>query len=74
MQGKICCFPLTMEFINKDGKLYRTRKGTKDIELIPESETKFFYSDGTDRQIEFELDANGVVKESVVYQHGSKGS
>jgi len=27
--------------------------------LKPESATKFFYADGTDRQIEFETDAAG---------------
>lgn len=70
--GKYVAF-LTMEFISKDGKLYRTRKGTKDIELIPESETKFFYSDGTDRQIEFELDANGKVKKAWFINTGQKG-
>lgn len=70
--GKYVAF-LTMEFISKDGKLYRTRKGTKDIELIPESETKFFYSDGTDRQIEFELDAGGKVKKAWFINTGQKG-
>jgi len=47
--------------IRKDGKLYRHRDGTPDIELKPESETKFFYADGSDRQLEFEVDKNGKV-------------
>ena len=64
---------LTMEFINKEGKLFRTRKGTKDIELTPESETKFFYADGTDRQIEFELDAQGKVTKAWFINTGQKG-
>lgn len=64
---------LTMEFISKDGKLYRTRKGTPDIELIPESETKFFYADGTDRQIEFELDTSGKVTKAWFINTGQKG-
>jgi CubicO group peptidase (beta-lactamase class C family) len=34
---------LTLDVIKKDGKLYRHRDGTPDIELKPESETKFFY-------------------------------
>ena len=53
--GKYYAF-LTLVFIKKDGKLYRHRNGTADIELKPESEMKFFYSAGTDRQIEFETD------------------
>lgn len=41
----------------KGNKLYRNT--TNQLEIIPESATKFFYSDGTDRQIEFELDKKG---------------
>jgi CubicO group peptidase (beta-lactamase class C family) len=70
--GKYFAF-LTMEFVNKNGKLFRTRKGTKDIELTPESETKFFYADGTDRQIEFELDAQGKVTKAWFINTGQKG-
>ena len=58
--GKYSAF-ITLVFIKKDGKLYRHRDGTPDIELKPESETKFFYADGTDRQIEFEVDQSGKV-------------
>ena len=70
--GKYFAF-LTMEFINKNGKLYRTRKGTKDIELIPESTTKFFYADGTDRQIEFGVDESGKVNKAWFINTGQKG-
>ncbi|MEP7321458.1 MAG: serine hydrolase [Saprospiraceae bacterium] len=70
--GKYFAF-LTMEFVNKDGKLYRTRKGTKDIELTPESESKFFYTDGTDRQIEFEMDTQGKVTKAWFINTGQKG-
>ena len=52
---------LTLEFIKKDDKLYRHRNGSPDIELKPESNTKFFYADDSNRQIEFELDAAGNV-------------
>ncbi|MEO7308970.1 MAG: serine hydrolase [Chitinophagaceae bacterium] len=52
---------LTLEFIKKDNKLYRHRDGSPDIELKPESDTKFFYADHSNRQIEFELDAAGQV-------------
>jgi CubicO group peptidase (beta-lactamase class C family) len=64
---------LTLQFIVKDGKLYRHRNGTADIELKPESPTKFFYGDGTDRQIEFEVDATGKVVKTWFMNSGQKG-
>ncbi len=64
---------LTLEFIKKDGKLFRHRKGTPDIELKPESNTKFFYADGTDRQIEFETDDKGNVVKAWFINTGQKG-
>ena len=64
---------LTLQFIKKDGKLYRHRKGTEDIELKPESNTKFFYADGTDRQIEFEVGNNGKVIKTWFINMGQKG-
>jgi CubicO group peptidase (beta-lactamase class C family) len=64
---------LTLEFIARDGKLYRHRKGTPDIELKPESATKFFYADGTDRQIDFETDAAGKVTKVWFINTGQKG-
>jgi CubicO group peptidase (beta-lactamase class C family) len=70
--GKYSAF-LTLVFIKKDGKLYRHRNGTPDIELKPESETKFFYSDGTDRQIEFEVDPSGKVVKTWFMNTGQKG-
>ncbi|HEX4850050.1 MAG TPA: serine hydrolase, partial [Puia sp.] len=70
--GKYSAF-LTLVLIKKNGKLYRHREGTADIELKPESETKFFYSDGTDRQIEFELDNTGKVSKAWFINTGQKG-
>lgn len=70
--GKYFAF-LTMEFIKKDNKLYRHRAGTPDTELIPESDTKFFYGDGTDRQIEFEVDNQGKVTKVWFINTGQKG-
>ena len=70
--GKYSAF-LTLQFIKKDDKLYRHREGTKDIELKPESETKFFYGDVTDRQIEFETDAAGKVTKAWFINTGQKG-
>ena len=64
---------LTLEFIVKDGNLYRHRDGTADIRLIPESNTKFFYGDKSDRQIEFEIDASGKVLKTWFINNGLKG-
>ena len=64
---------VTMEFIKKHGKLYRHRNNTPDIELKPESATKFFYGDGTDRQIEFETDSSGKVTKVWFLNMGQKG-
>jgi CubicO group peptidase (beta-lactamase class C family) len=50
-----------IDISTKDGKLYRSREGTPDIELKPESNTKLFYGDGSDRQLEFETDKFGNV-------------
>ena len=52
---------LTLEVIKKDNKLYRHRDGSADIELKPESNTKFFYGDDSNRQLEFELDTMGKI-------------
>ena len=49
-------FPV--EIIVKNDKLYIKGSG-KEIELKPETATKFFFSDGTDQQIEFEKDSTG---------------
>jgi CubicO group peptidase (beta-lactamase class C family) len=70
--GKYSAF-LTLVLIKKDGKLYRHRDGTADIELKPESETKFFYGDGTDRQIEFEVNGDGKVTKAWFINTGQKG-
>jgi CubicO group peptidase (beta-lactamase class C family) len=69
--GKYSAF-LTLEFVKKDGKLWRRRNG-KDIELKPESNTKFFYGDGSDRQIEFEVDNTGKVTKAWFINTGQKG-
>ncbi len=70
--GKYSAF-MTLVFIKKEGKLYRHREGTPDIELKPESETKFFYGDGTDRQIEFDVDQSGKVTKAWFINSGQKG-
>ena len=64
---------LTFELIKKDGKLYRHREGTPDIEMKPESEIRFFYGDGSDRMIDFEVDASGKVIKTWFHNSGQKG-
>lgn len=41
----------------RGAKLFRVLPNGSSLELKPESATKFFYSDGSDRQIEFEMNA-----------------
>jgi len=50
-------FPV--EIIIKNDNLYVHPPRGADMELIPESNTKFYFSDGTDQQIEFETDTEG---------------
>jgi CubicO group peptidase (beta-lactamase class C family) len=52
-------FPV--EIVLKNDKLYIHPPGGVDIELKPESGTKFFFADGTDQQIEFETDNSGNI-------------
>jgi CubicO group peptidase (beta-lactamase class C family) len=61
-----------IELIRKEGKLYRKVDGVNDIELIPESEKKFYYGDGTDRQIEFVTDPSGKVTKAHIISGGLK--
>lgn len=61
-----------IELFRKEGKLYRKVDGVNDIELIPESEKKFYYGDGTDRQIEFVTDATGKVVKGYLMTGGLK--
>jgi len=50
-------FPV--DLARKNNKFYIHPMRGSDIELKPESETKFFFADGTDQQIEFETDPGG---------------
>ena len=65
MQQFVGRYAAQSEFtIDRTGnKLYRVSAMKPMVELKPESATKFFYNDGTDRQLEFELDPdNHVIK------------
>jgi CubicO group peptidase (beta-lactamase class C family) len=70
--GKYKAF-LTLEVIKKDGKLYRHREGSADIELKPESNTKFFYADDSNRQLEFEVDKTGKVVKTWFINNEQRG-
>ncbi|PSL49884.1 CubicO group peptidase (beta-lactamase class C family) [Chitinophaga niastensis] len=62
----------TLELIKKDNKLYRRGNGSDDMELKPESNTKFFYADGSDRQIEFEVNKTGKILNAFIIVSGLK--
>jgi len=53
-------------------KLFRVLPSGGSLELKPESATKFFYSDGSDRQIEFELDEKNKIKKAWLIALGIK--
>ena len=59
--------------IERNGnKLFRVSPNGQKIELKPESATKFFYTDGSDRQLEFEMDANKKITKAWVINYGVK--
>ena len=53
-------------------KLYRTAAYGNKVELKAESPTKFFYTDGSDRQLEFELGADKRVSKVWLIANGVK--
>ncbi len=67
-------YKTTNEFIieRTGNKLYRTIPGIQKTELKPESFNKFFYADGTDRQILFETDSNQQVVKAWLISYGLK--
>jgi len=62
--------PAPVMIIAVNGKLYRRRLGVPDIELKPESNTKFFYADSSDRQVEFTIDPYGNVLKACLIANG----
>ena len=50
-----------LKIIAKKGRLYEYKNGEDDIELKPENEKSFFYTNGQDRQLGFETDVKGNV-------------
>ena len=61
---------ITLE--RKGTKLFRVLPNGMSLELKPESATKFFYTDGSDRQIEFEMGADKKITKSWVIAYGVK--
>jgi len=61
----------TLQIIKKNDKLYRRIQGS-DIELKPESKTKFFYADESDRQFEFKIEPSGKVADAFFIRAGVK--
>jgi CubicO group peptidase (beta-lactamase class C family) len=58
-----------IQILEKDKKLYYL---SDEIELLPESKTKFFRSDNNDRTIEFTIDKKGKVKQLILSKAGVK--
>lgn len=60
-----------MKLEQRGKKLYRINQ-SGELELKQESPTKFFYSDGSDRQIEFEIDTDKKVAKAWIINFGIK--
>jgi CubicO group peptidase (beta-lactamase class C family) len=61
---------ITLE--RKGTKLFRVLPNGMSLELKPESATKFFYSDGSDRQLEFEIGADKKIIKTWQIAYGVK--
>nr|WP_315203639.1 serine hydrolase [uncultured Flavobacterium sp.] len=59
----------TIEILKIDGKLYYNNA---EMELIPESKTKFFRADNNDRTIEFIQDKSGIFNSIILTKGGVK--
>jgi hypothetical protein len=55
-----------------ENKLFIVRDNRPKIELKPESNSKFFYANGSDNQIEFEIDANKKITKASLISYGLK--
>lgn len=62
----------SFQIIKKGNKLYRYRPDRSDVELKPESLTKFFFADNTDRQIEFQVNKSNKVIKTLFINGGAK--
>jgi CubicO group peptidase (beta-lactamase class C family) len=59
----------TFELIRKGDKLFR-KTGNNELEMFPESNTKFFFNDFIDTQINFVVDENGKVIKTEMIRSG----
>lgn len=64
--------PNDIKLERRGDKFFRVLPNGFATELKAESATKFFYSDGSDRQIEFEMDANKKVSKAWLIAFGVK--
>lgn len=64
--------PNEIKLERRGDKFFRVLPNGMSTELKAESANKFFYSDGTDRQIEFEMDANKKVTKAWLIAFGVK--
>jgi CubicO group peptidase (beta-lactamase class C family) len=71
-EGNINNEKWTIEVLIKDNKLYRRIEGAPDLELIPESETKFYYSDGQDKVFDFTQSGTNIIMQSWFVINGLK--
>jgi len=53
-------------------QFFRINATGQSLELKPESATKFFYTDGTDRQLEFEMDGENKISKTWLIANGIK--
>ena len=65
---------IDIKIVHKEGKLFRIRSGSPEVELIPESKNKFFYADGSNRHLEFNLDAKNNIIEAFFINSGIKSN
>ena len=64
--------PWNFEITIHDGKIFRRIDDSPEMEVIPESETKFYYSDRQDKVFEFLPGANGNATEGWFIMNGLK--
>ena len=56
----------------RGSKLFRVLNNGQEVELKPESATKFFYADDSDRQLEFEQTEKSKIKNTSLISYGIK--
>lgn len=64
--GKYTSAAGAIELVTVSNRLYRRRSGSPDLELKPESATRFFYADMSDRFIEFRKQPDNSYKAFII--------